>query len=310
MIKETFTFLSANGKNQIHVRLWKPDQQPIKGILQISHGMIEYIERYDEFACFLADKGFVVAGNDHMGHGQSVNNADEWGYFSNQEGSSKVVEDLHTLTLKMKAMYPGTKYFVLGHSMGSFMIRRYLMTYGQEVDGAIIMGTGSQSPLSLGLGKLILKIMKLIYGEKHRSNFLDQVMFGNYNKRFSKNTKGKEWLTSDEKQVQKYMNDPACSFMFTINGIETLLSTLTFIQKPQNMKQLPKNIPMLLISGAEDPVGGYGKGVYQVFKKYQQQGINAIELKLCEGLRHEVLNETNREEVYELLYIYLDKWTK
>lgn len=310
MTKETFTFLSANGKNQIYVKLWKPENKPIKGILQISHGMIEHIERYDEFACFLADRGFVVVGNDHMGHGKSVSSSDEWGYFAEQESSLKVVEDLHILTLKMKKMYPDTSYFVLGHSMGSFMIRRYLMTYGKEVDGAIIMGTGRQPFLKLILGKLVLKITKAIYGEKHRSIFLEWLMFGSYNKRFSSNKKGKEWLTGDEKQVQKYMNDPACSFLFTINGIETLLSTLTFIQAKKNIRYLPKDIPMLIVSGNEDPVGGYGKGTYQVFKTYQQHGVKNIELKLCKGLRHEPLNEKNRYEVYEMLYTYLDKWQK
>lgn len=310
MTKETFTFLSANGKNQIYVKLWKPEQKAVKGILQISHGMIEHIERYDDFACFLANKGFVVVGNDHMGHGQSVHEPNEWGYFSQQEGSFKVVEDLHTVTLKIKQMYPNTKYYVLGHSMGSFMIRRYLMTYGQEVDGAIIMGTGGQSPISLTLGKIVLNITKLIYGEKHRSNFLDQLMFGSYNKHFSKNKKGKEWLTSDEKLVQKYVNDPACSFLFTINGIETLLATLTFIQQEKNIKRLPKDIPMLIISGTDDPVGGYGKGVKKVFKTYQQYGVKNIELNLCEGMRHEVLNEQGRDKVYEMLYTYLDKWQK
>lgn len=310
MVKETFSFLSANEHNHIYVKLWKPEKKPVKGILQISHGMIEHIERYDEFACFLADRGFVVVGNDHMGHGKSVNESNEWGYFANQEGSAKVVEDLHTLTLKMKEMYPDTSYFVLGHSMGSFMIRRYLMTYGEEVDGAIIMGTGRQSFFSLMLGKLVLKIMKAIYGEEHRSIFLDKLMFGSYNKRFSTNKGGKEWLTSDEKHVQQYINDPACSFLFTINGIETLLSTLTFIQKPQNMKCLPKHIPMLIISGTEDPVGSYGKGVCRIFKTYQQHGIKNIDLKLCEGLRHELLNEVSRKEVYEIIYTYLSKWQK
>ncbi len=308
MTKETFTFPSANGKNQIYVKLWKPEKEPIKGILQISHGMIEHIERYDEFAVFLASRGFLVVGNDHMGHGQSVSNSEEWGYFAKEDSSKKVVEDLHALTLKMKSKYPGVKYFVLGHSMGSFMIRRYLMTYGKEVDGAIIMGTGMQSFMKLALGKLILKVVKMFYGEKHRSVFLEQVMFGSYNKRFSTNKKGKEWLTRDEKEVQCYRNDPACSFLFTINGIETLLSTLSFIQAKENIQCFPKEIPILMVSGREDPVGNYGKGVKKVFETYQQHGVKNITLKLYDGARHEPLNEMNRYEVYEMIYTYLNKW--
>ena len=308
VIKETITFASANEKNQIHARLWEPQGQVIKGVLQISHGMVEHIDRYEEFATFLAEQGFVVVGNDHMGHGKSVDNEEEWGYFAEKEGSAKVVQDLYTLTLMMKQRYQGINYFVLGHSMGSFMIRRYLMTHGEAVDGAIIMGTGCQPPIKLGFAKLFLKIYKGIFGAKRRSVFLDTLMFGSYNKRFSKNKKGKEWLSRDEEMVKRYISDPACSFLFTVNGIETLLSTLSFIQAKENIAHLPIDIPLLMVSGSEDPVGEYSKGVKKVYETYREHGVKNIELKLYEGARHEPLNETNRQEVYEMIAMHLNEW--
>ncbi len=167
IVKETLLFQSANGESQIYTKIWKPKGQTVKGILQISHGMIEHIERYNEFATFLAERGFVVVGNDHMGHGKSIIHQEEWGYFCEEEGSKKVVQDLYTLTLKMKERYPGIPFFVLGHSMGSFMIRRYLMTYPEAAQGAIIMGTGYQSPIKLSIARCFLKMYKYFFDARH-----------------------------------------------------------------------------------------------------------------------------------------------
>ncbi len=310
IVKETLSFQSANAKNQIYAKIWRPEGQAVKGILQISHGMIEHIERYNEFAIFLAEKGFVVVGNDHMGHGKSIAHQGEWGYFCEEEGSRKIVQDLYTLTLKMKERYPGVPYFVLGHSMGSFMIRRYLMTYPEEVQGAIIMGTGYQSPIKLSIARWFLKRYRYFFGAKCRSAFLEKMMFGSYNKHFSKNKKGKEWLSRDEEMVQRYRNDPACSFLFTVNGIETLLETLCYIQAQENIEHFPVDMPVLIVSGSEDPVGDYSKGVKKVFKTYLKHGVKEIDLKFYEGARHEPLNETNRGEVYEMICKQLCCWVR
>lgn len=310
IVKETLSFQSANGKNQIYAKIWRPEGQAVKGILQISHGMIEHIERYNEFAMFLAKKGFVVVGNDHMGHGKSVTHQEEWGYFSEKEGSKKVVQDLYTLTLKMKERYPGLPYFVLGQSMGSFMIRRYLMTYPEAVQGAVIMGTGYQSPIKLCIARCFLKIYECYFGAKYRSAFLEKIMFGSYNRHFSKDKKGKEWLSRDEEMVHRYRSDPACSFLFTVNGIETLLETLHFIQAKKNIERFPVDTPVLMISGSEDPVGNYSKGVKKVINVYQKHGVKEIEAKFYEGARHEPLNEVNREDVYQMIYKHLCCWIK
>lgn len=308
VLKEEFMLSSNNGINKLHTVIWKPKSGEVRGILQISHGMVEHIERYDEFARYLVDKGLIVVGNSHIGHGKSVNKESEWGYFAPSQASKIVVDDLYSVTSWMKTQYPDVKYFVLGHSMGSFMIRRYIMTYGNQIDGVIIMGTGSQPNTKLTLGMGVIKAFKLCFGEEHRSKLLNNMMFGNYNKRFSKDRNGKDWLTRDKKIVESYISEPSCSFIFTLNGMETLLSTIKFIQDKKNISKIPKELPMFLVAGEEDPVGNYGDGVRQVYEVYKAYGIKDIELKLYKESRHELINELNRQEVYKDIDSCLMRW--
>ena len=302
---------SKDGIHKLNVVIWKPkDSTKIKAVLQISHGMIEFIERYDEFATYLVENGYAVVGHDHLGHGSTVNNRDEWGYFVEQEASQTVVEDVYRVTCKIKEIFPDTKLILLGHSMGSFIARRYLMTYGKELDAAIIMGTGSQPKLMLIAGKLIIKVLKFIYGDKHRSKFIEKVMFGAYNKRFSNNRNGKEWLTKDVEICKWYCNEPGCSFLFTLNGYELILETLGFIQRQTNIDKIPKNLPIYIVAGKDDPVGNYGKGVEHVYNVYKKTGIKDISIRLFENDRHEILNETDRQMVYKDILTWLDTHSK
>lgn len=302
---------SKDGIHKLNVVIWKPkDVEKVKAVLQISHGMIEFIERYDEFATYLVQNGYAVVGHDHLGHGNTVNTQDEWGYFVKNNASRTVVEDVYRVTSKIKATFPNTKRILLGHSMGSFIVRRYLMTYGKEIDAAIIMGTGSQPKLTVIGGKLIVKIWKLIYGDKHRSKFLEKVMFGTYNKRFSDNPLGKEWLTKDEEIRKRYCNEPACSFLFTLNGNQMILDTLGFIQRQANIDRIPKNLPIFIVAGKDDPVGNYGKGVEHVYNIYKKSGIKDISIRLYENDRHEILNETDRLMVYKDLLDWLERYSR
>ena len=298
MNNSTFTFQSSNHKNTIHGVIWGQEGVP-KAILQIAHGMTEYIERYDEFARFMVDNGILVVGNDHIGHGKSVDSKDEWGYFAKKDGSACVVEDMHHLTKIMKKKYPEIPYYLLGHSMGSFMVRRYLMNYGDDLSGAIIMGTGNQPlPMVLG-GKGLVKIETLLRGEKYRSKLVEIIMFGAYNKRIKDAKTPCDWLTSDVEIVEKYMNEPSCTFIFTLNGFDSLLDTILYIMKKRNIDKIPKNLPILMTSGEEDPVGNYGKDVKKLYKTMKDSGINNLELKLYEGCRHEILNEVTRKTAYK-----------
>ncbi|MBR3771175.1 MAG: alpha/beta fold hydrolase [Clostridium sp.] len=306
MNKSEFYISSSNGSNQLHCVEWKPEGEP-RAVVQISHGMVEYVERYDRFARFLNEAGIVVVGNDHLGHGLSVNNEEEFGYFGENEPSKTVVDDLYQVTLKMKKKYEGIPYFVMGHSMGSFMIRRYIMTYGSLVDGVVIMGTGS-TPVPVLLGaKSFISIVRRLKGNTYRSALCDRLCFGNYNKRIHPVRTEKDWLTKDEQIVDQYLNTPMCTFLFTTNGYHTLFSTISFIQKKENIDKIPKDLPVYLISGEDDPVGNYGRGVKKVYEIYKHKNIQDIELKLYKGDRHELVNETDYEVVYQDILSWIEK---
>ena len=304
--KIEFFVPSTNKHNRLHAIMWKPTGT-ILAVLQISHGMIEHIERYDDFANYLAQRGFLVVGNDHLGHGKSVSSHDELGYFNAPDSSKTVVDDLHQLTLHIKSKYPGLPYFLLGHSMGSFMARRYIMTYGNKLDGAIIMGTGQKPAIALGAGKLLVGLISLFKPMTYRSKLIEKACFGTYNNRFkSKRTKS-DWLSQDTAVVDAYLKDPLCTFIFTLNGYQTLFNTLSFIQHTPNIEQIPKNLPIFMVAGKDDPVGNYGKAVTKVYNCYKKTGIQDISLKLYKNARHELLNEIDKDQVYVDLYTWLKK---
>lgn len=295
---------SNDGIHQLHVVVWEPSGD-VKAILQISHGMVEFIERYDAFAKFLNEKGVLVIGNDQLGHGHTAGRDEDLGYFCKENKSATVVKDLHTVTEYAKKQYPNVPYFLFGHSMGSFMARRYLMTYGTELTGAVICGTGKQASVTLAVGKLICAIIKLFKGERFRSDFINQASFGTYNERFKPIRTKNDWLTKDTEIVDWYNQHKFCTFNFTINGYQTLFEVLTFIQKKENVEKIPKKLSIYMIAGEEDPVGNYGAGVRSVYETYQAVGIQDIDIKLYPTDRHEILNETDRETVYQDVWDWL-----
>lgn len=305
-MKKTELYIkSTNNENNLHTIVWEPEGD-IEAIVQISHGMIEYIDRYDRFAKFLNSKGILVVGNDHLGHGLTAKDDNELGYFHTNYKSKTVVDDLYEVTKYIKSRFgEEIPYFVLGHSMGSFLIRRYIMTYGEEVDGAVIVGTGSQPELVLKGGKAVLKILKVFKGDSYRSKFVEKMAFGTYNKKFKPVETPNDWISRDKDIVNKYVNDKYCTFLFTLNGYEILFDVLEFIQKPQNKVKIPKDLPMVFISGDMDPVGNYGKNVNQIYKDYKASGIQDIDIKLYKDGRHEILNELNYEDVYNDIYNWL-----
>lgn len=306
MQKTEFYFPSSDEIHDIHAVVWKPEGD-VRALLQISHGMTEYVKRYEELAEYLTARGILVFGNDHLGHGQSVLNEAEWGFFASGDASAKVVTDLHTLSLKLRKEYMNVPYFLLGHSMGSFMARRYAMTYGAELDGAIFVGTGNQPTGLVGFGKALVSFLSIFFGERHKSKLVEKIMFGAYNKRFEPVKTQYDWLSRNEENVEKYKNDKACTFLFTLNGYKTLFSTILFIEKRMNILKIPAKLPVLLLAGEDDPVGDYGKAVRQVYMIYKQRGIKDLSIKLYPKDRHEVLNEIDRKEVYTYLYQWLDK---
>ncbi len=300
---------STNNRNQLHVAIWEPERET-KAILQISHGMVEYIVRYDDFAKHLNQQGILVIGNDHLGHGQSVLDESEFGYFGKEKGSA-VVDDLYEVTKYAKKQYgENIPYFLMGHSMGSFMARRYLMTYGEKITGAIISGTGYKAAPVLVAALFFTAVIKLFHGERYRSPFLKWLAFHTYNRKIADVKTENDWLTRDAAVVAAYNENPYCKFSFTVNGYETLSDTIKYIQKQSNWEKTPKQLPILMIAGEEDPVGSYGKDVKKVYKKYQQLGCNHIELKLYQDDRHELVNELDREVVYADISQWILRWSQ
>lgn len=297
---------SSDGKNMLHVYIWEPEEKPV-AILQISHGMCEHMKRYDDFANYMNANGVLVIGNDHLGHGNTAKDDNDLGYFG--PGKSKtVVDDLNEVTKFAKANYgDDLPYFLFGHSMGSFMARRYIMTYGSKLTGAIISGTGSQPGIVLAGGKMVAGIIGAIKGDRYRSPLLKGMAFGAYNKRIDNPRTVSDWLSKDEQIVDIYENDKFCKYDFTVDGYKTLFDSISFIQQTENIKKIPKNLPIFFISGTEDPVGNYGKGVEEVFDSYEAAGITDLEIMLYHDGRHEMLNEIEREGVYEDINNWIKK---
>lgn len=303
--KEEFEFDSRDGKTRLHAVRWIPEGKVIC-ILQIVHGMAEYVERYEEFARYMAEKGVLVTGEDHLGHGKSVPQGGAYGYFCKQDPATVVVRDVHRLKKMTQEEYPGVPYVILGHSMGSFIFRNYLSRYGTGIQGAIICGTGSMPAPVILSAKAVAKMQKLFVGEKHVSKLLDSLAFGSYNKRIKQHETAFDWLAGNKPVVEAYMKDPLCGFVFTINGFETLFELINRAQKPENMRKIPKELPVFFIAGEEDPVGDYGAGVERVYKSYKEElGIKNVKIKLYAGDRHEILNESDKEQIYEDIYPWL-----
>ncbi|MCL2023012.1 MAG: alpha/beta hydrolase [Oscillospiraceae bacterium] len=292
--KNEYSYPSQTGVEKIYARSFMPSQKP-RAVFQIAHGMAEHGDRYDEFALFLAERGFAVYVIDHPGHGRSAN-PDDYGFFGERDGWSAVVSDNKLLTDIARNEHPDTPVIFFGHSMGSFVARIYAERYGKDLAGAIFCGTSGPNPIS-GLGIAIAGLIAKLRGSRYRSGFLNNMAFGSYNKRTADRTKF-DWLSVNEKNVDDYIADPACGYIFTAAGLRDVSTLLSKANSAQWHQNLPKSLPILLIAGQEDPVGLYSKGVTQVFEQLQTGGQENVQCKLYPGLRHEILNEDSRGDVY------------
>lgn len=303
MVKEEFYFDSRDGESKIHAVRYRPeDPGKIRCVLQVVHGMAEYAERYEEFAAFLVERGFVVTGDDHLGHGKSVGDKGKQGYFCEQDPATVLVRDEHRLKKMTEEAFPHVPYVIMGHSMGSFITRNYICRYGSGIAAAIIMGTGMQPKAVLGMAKILVRLQKLFCGSKHVSRLIDKMAFGGYNKEIPNPRTAFDWLSRDEERVDRYLADPDCGFPFTVNVFGALFTLVSRLYSPENLKAVPKKLPVLMISGDADPVGDYGKGVRKAYDSLKTAGLEDISLKLYQGGRHELLNESNRTQVMEDVY--------
>lgn len=305
MKKEELYFDSRDGIHKIHAVRYTPDSGEVHCVVQIIHGMSEYIERYEEFARFLTEKGIVVTGDDHLGHGKSVPKGDTFGYFCEQDPATVVVRDVHRLKKMTQALYPNVPYVIVGRSMGSFILRNYMCRYGTGISGAVIMGTGMQPAGLIGISKALAAVQKVFCGSKHVSKFLDKAAFGSYNRRFEPVRTKFDWLSKNAENVDCYIADPLCGFTFTVNGFQTLFELISRIQKSENLEKVPKELPVFMVSGEDDPVGDYGVGVKKAFASLQEAGLENMQLKLYEKDRHEILNEDDRDVVMQDIYDWI-----
>lgn len=308
--QETFQFLSADGVSKIHGVKWLPEDGNVVAVLQLAHGMVEYIERYASFAEFLTDKGFAVVGHDHIGHGDSVRNEEEWGIMNAEHPSDIMVEDIYTNYKQTKGEFPDVPYFILGHSMGSYMLRKTLSEKAKEMDGlkgAIIMGTGTEPDGTINMGLMVLKILAAFKSWNYRSKFVSGLMYGAPYKQYSIDGSVPEnsWLTKDVEIVNKYYQDPKCTFLFSLGAYKGLVESTKYDNDPQNIAKVKKDLPILFTSGAADPVGNMGKGVQAAYDKFVNAGVADVSIKLYENDRHEILNETDKEVVFEDIYQWM-----
>ena len=296
-MKQEFSYPSGDGRTQIHAIKWLPKGEPA-AILQIAHGMVEFIDRYDAFAQFLTGNGLMVVGNDHLGHGLSVAGEEEYGFFAERDGNACVLGDLRRLQELVTGEHPGLPYFFRGHSMGSFLARQYIQRHGEELTGAIIMGTGAQPGFVLALGKRMCASKARKHGWHYRDEQIDRMALGANNKKFEPARTPADWLTRDEAVVDAYLAHPWNTFRFTVNGYYWMFTSIQEAQDRARIGKIRKDLPILLVSGAEDPVGGFGRGVHKVFEGFRDAGLRDVEMKLYPEDRHEILNEKNREVVY------------
>jgi alpha-beta hydrolase superfamily lysophospholipase len=308
--REEFTYDSRDGESKIHAVQWTPDKELMPEgkpycIVQIVHGMKEYALRYDHFANYLTEQGIVVVANDHLGHGLSVREGNPHGYMCEQDAATVMVRDVHRLKKMTQQDYAGVPYIIIGHSMGSFVLRNYLTRYGTGINGAIIVGTGWHSRIIMSAGQLIVKTVGLFYGAKHQSPLLEKIGFKQYMKRIEHPQTDKDWICSDEKVVAEYIDNPMCNYVFTVNGLITLMELTKRAHDVDKMKQIPKKLPILIASGTQDPVGAWGEAPKRLYDTYLNLDLTKTQLKLYNGDRHEILNETDKETVYLDFYNWI-----
>ncbi len=304
-----YSFPSKTGITDIYVQSITPsDKSAVRGIISIVHGMAEHSNRYIAIAELLAQKGYAVFMHDHAGHGKSVDSDDDLGFFGEDDGYLKITADVKEVTDIAKKEFPDVPLIVWGHSMGSFVTRLFIAKYRDAADAAIICGTSGANPAA-GAGILVAKGIAKLLGTRHRSDLLDSMAFGAYNKKFTGDT-GFEWLSVNKKNIDDYVKDDLCGYRFTSYGFKDLFSLLQSVSSKEWYEEVPKELPIYLIAGDMDPVGNYGKGVKEVYEKLQKSGHTDVNIKLYEGYRHEIHNEDIRNEVIEDIASFADKVSK
>jgi len=308
VVHEPVSFQSTDGHSTCRGDLWYPAHNAPKGVVQLVHGMAEYIGRYTPFALELVAAGYAVCGTDHIGHGRTTPDPAERGVYDPKHGADHLIEDQHLLRLRVQRRFPDVPYVVFGHSMGSFVTRCYIQRHGAGLAAAVIMGTGWQASATVTAGKGLVRAMALVKGWDYRSKLVDGMGVGGYNKKFEGTgaKTGVEWLSREEKRCTDYVADPDCGFMFSISGYNALFTLLGECEDSRQIANVPQDLPILVISGGDDPVGEFGDGPAQVADALEAAGVQDVTLELIEGARHEILGETNKAEVFRTIIDWIN----
>ena len=297
MKRKNFKFVDSRGI-KLNCYKWENDTCDIpKAIVQISHGMSENILRYDEFARELVEEGFTVYGHDHRGHGETAASIEDLGYMDDKDNFHSMVYDLKDMNDLIKRENEGLPIILFGHSMGSFLSQRYIELYGDSIDGLILSGSNGKQKAINNLGIPISYLEMKIFGRRKQSKLMDKLSFGSFNNNFKPVRTNCDWLTRDEKEVDKYLNNKYCGNIFTASYFYDLLKGLKEIHKESNLKKIPKSLNIYILAGSKDPVGENGKGIINLYNLYKKLEIKNVSYKLYDGARHEILNEINRDEV-------------
>lgn len=299
---EKFTFSSTAGP-ALDARLWRPEGTP-RAVVQLVHGMAEHMDRYDPVARRLNRAGLAVVGHTHLGHGPR---AQRQGYFADHNGWQHLIDDVHRLRGIAQEQFPGLPYLMLGHSMGSFVTRCYLQEHGEGLAGAMLSGTGHFDRKTVTAALAAANLVCLFGGARKPSALIDRLAFGGYNKPFAPCRTDFDWLSRAEAEVDKYVADPYCGFLFTGSGYRELFRGLKRLTDLEALRRMPPELPLLLFSGDSDPVGSMGRGVEQVAREMRDAGMKHVEVRLYPGGRHEILNETNRDEVVRDVIIFAEQ---
>lgn len=304
MNKSDFYYLSADEKTIIHGTVWTPAHEPVRAVLQIAHGITEYIGRYEAVAEYFTQCGFAVMGNDHLGHGLSVQDEDHRMYFGKAGSWNYAVQDLRTCRRVAEQYYGNVPCCLLGFSLGSFLVRSYLTRFPNTVDAAILMGTGMEKPMSLTIGKLMAQLEGFRAGENKATPLIQKMMFEGYNKGFQPARTPMDWLTSDDTALDAYLSDPMCSHGVTCGLFRELLSGMISTCSEDAFAQTDKSVPLLLISGEADPVGRNGKGLRELQRVYKDAGCPDVQLELYHG-RHDILRDYCSKDVMNYIHIWM-----
>lgn len=289
--------------HRVFVRIYEPVGEVI-GRFHILHGMGEHGGRYDAFASMLCEQGYFVTMHDHRGHGKTAEMNGKLGFMADENGFNRVVEDVYEVIQNVRYDYKKVPIYIFGHSMGSFIARRFIQLYSDLVDGCILCGTGATLPIHK-IGNILSRTLASTKGKESKGELMNELSIGAFNKQFKNTKTGFDWLTSDPDEVQKYIDDPLCGFIASNQFFVDLTDGLLLINRKIENERIDKNLPILLISGSEDPVGANGKGVYKVADQLKKAGVQHVIVYLFEGMRHEIINEVNKEQVYNVVTRWL-----